>query len=323
MSGLLVTGGAGFIGSHVAERFAAAGRTVRVLDSFDAYYDPARKRRTAAALRAAGVEVVEGDVRDPLTVAGALEGVTAVVHLAARPGVRASIDDPRTTLDINVMGTLTVLEAIRRSPSCRSLVFASSSSVYGGDARTPFSEDQPAARPLSPYAASKRCGEHLAASYTALHGVGVTALRFFTVYGPRGRPDMSVGRFVDRALRGEAIPLYGDGTAVREFTYVDDVVAGVAAAVERTRPDGGFAVFNLGGGATASVRELIAEIEAATGVTLQVDVQPVAAGDMPKTEADLTRAAAGLGYAPQVPLAEGIRRTVAWARADRAAGGGD
>ena len=321
MSGLLVTGGAGFIGSHVAERFAAAGRAVRVLDDFDPYYDPARKRRTAAALQAAGVEVLEGDVRDPDAAAAALEGASAVVHLAARPGVRASIEDPRTTLDVNVMGTLTLLEAVRRSPACRAVVFASSSSVYGADAQAPFSEDQPAARPLSPYAASKRCGEHLLASYAALHGIGATALRFFTVYGPRGRPDMSVGRFVARALRGESVPLFGDGSVVREFTYVDDVVEGVVAAVERARPGGGLAVFNLGGGATATMTELIAEIEAAAGVALAVERHPAAAGDMARTEADLTRAAAGLGYAPRVSLAEGIRRTVAWARADQAAGG--
>lgn len=315
---VLVTGGAGFIGSHVVEALLHAGRPVTVLDAYDPYYDPARKRRTGAALAAAGARLVEGDLRDPAALERALEDVEEVVHLAARPGVRASIDDPRTTFDVNVLGTLALLEAMRARPRLRALVFASSSSVYGADSPAPFREDQPAARPLSPYAASKRAGEHLCASYVELFGFGVVALRFFTVYGPRGRPDMSVGRFVEAALTGGAVPLYGDGSAVRELTYVADVVSGTLAALERAARGPGFAVYNLGGGATASMRELIAEVEAACGAPLAIEPHPPAAGDMTRTEADLTRARAELGYAPTTSLRQGIAHTVAWARAELA-----
>lgn len=315
---VLVTGGAGFIGSHVAEALLEAGRPVTVLDAFDPYYDPARKRRTAAALAAAGARVVEGDLRDPQALERALEDVGAVIHLAARPGVRASVDDPRTTFDVNVLGTLALLEAMRARPGLRALAFASSSSVYGGDSPAPFREDHPASRPLSPYAASKRAGEHLCASYVELFGFGVAALRFFTVYGPRGRPDMSIGRFVQAALTGGAVPLFGDGSVVREFTYVADVVSGTLAALERAARGPGFSVYNLGGGATASMRELIAEIEAACGAPLAIERHPPAAGDMTRTEADLTRVRAELGYAPTTSLREGLARTVAWARAELA-----
>lgn len=310
---VLVTGGAGFIGSHLALALRARGDDVVVLDAFDPYYDPAVKRRTAALLTESGVRVLEGDVRDRAAIDRALDGADKVVHLAARPGVRASIDDPETTFDINVRGLLVLLEAMRaRGP--RALVSASSSSVYGGDASPPFREDQPASRPLSPYAASKRAAEHLCATYAELFGLGSIALRFFTVYGPRGRPDMSVGRFVRAALLGEAVPLHGDGTVVRDFTYVDDIVAGVVRAVDLVTAGSGHEVLNIGGGSTHTMRELIATIEAATGRPLRLDERPAAPGDMRLTHADLTRARARLGFEPKVPLAEGVRRTVEWAR---------
>ncbi|MCO5169806.1 MAG: NAD-dependent epimerase/dehydratase family protein [Planctomycetes bacterium] len=307
---VLVTGGAGFIGSHVVEALLRRGDAVVVLDAFDPYYDTAVKRRTAAALEVRGARVIEGDVRDPGAVARALDGVDRVVHLAARPGVRASLDDPATTFDINVRGLLVLLEALRRAP--RPLVSASSSSVYGGDARPPFHEDQPASRPLSPYAASKRAAEHLCATYAQLFGIGSTALRFFTVYGPRGRPDMAVGRFVRAALTGEPAPLHGDGAVLRDFTYVDDIVAGVVRAVDRVA--GGHDVLNLGGGEVHTLRALIAEVEAAAGAPVPLRPGPAAQGDMTLTLADLTRARVALGFAPRVPLAEGVRRTVAWMR---------
>lgn len=322
MGTFLVTGGAGFIGSHVAERLAARGDQVVILDDFDDYYDPQVKRRTAAELdRSDLITVHEGDLRDPAAVARALRGVEKVVHLAARPGVRASVEDPRTTLDINVMGTLTLLQGMRSAESTpRALVFASSSSVYGGDAEVPFREEMPASRPLSPYAASKRCGEHLCASYVELFGFGVTCLRFFTVYGPRGRPDMSIGKFVRKALRKESIPLFGDGSVIRDFTYVDDIVDGVVAALDRVAHDTGFEVLNIGGGCTATMKELLDLIAAATGEELDIERLPPAQGDMPRTHADLTRAAARLGFKSRVPLAEGVRRTVAWMRAQLEAG---
>lgn len=313
MGKVLITGGAGFIGSHVAERLIAAGDAVRVLDNFDPYYDPRIKRDTAESLAAQGVEVVEGDVRDPLEVRRALADVDRVVHLAARPGVRASLEDPRTTVDINITGTLNVLEALR-AQSVGRLVFASSSSVYGGDAVAPFEESQPASRPLSPYAASKRAGEHLCASYAEAFGLGVVALRFFTVYGPRGRPDMAIGKFGRLALEGQPLPLYGDGSVVRDFTYVDDIVTGILAALERARPGSGLEVINLGGGVTASMRELLTHLEHAIGAPLTIETHPAAAGDMPLTHADLTRARELLGFRSTVGLSEGVQRTVAWLR---------
>jgi UDP-glucuronate 4-epimerase len=312
----LVTGGAGFIGSHLVEALAARGDEVRILDSFDDFYDPRIKRRTAEHLGSLpGVSLVEGDLRDADVVRRALDGVDKVAHLGARPGVRASLDDPRTTLDVNVRGTLEILEGLRHG-GCKALVFASSSSVYGGDAALPFRETAPASRPLSPYAASKRAGEHLCATYAELFGVGALALRFFTVYGPRGRPDMSVGKFTRRAFLGEPIPLFGDGSVIRDFTYVTDIVAGVVAALDRTAAGGGYEVVNIGGGSTATMKELMSLIEEATGAQLIVERHPAAAGDMPKTHADLTRARELLGFASTVPLAEGVRRTAAWTRTD-------
>jgi len=308
----LVTGGAGFIGSHLSEALLARGDEVRVLDCFDPYYDPAIKRATAAELSAEGIEVLEGDLRNPEDVARAVEGVDGVVHLAARPGVRASIEDPHTTFAINVTGTLHVLEAMRHAGLQR-LVFASSSSVYGGDATAPFREEQPASRPLSPYAASKRANELMAATYVELFDLGAIGLRFFTVYGPRGRPDMAIGKFLRKVYVGESIPLYGDGSVVRDFTYVDDIVRGVVAALDRTTP-GEFHVSNIGGGATHSMRELLNMIEAVSGRTLQIDELPAAAGDMPLTHADLERAKALLGFESRVPLREGLARTAEWTR---------
>lgn len=313
MGRYLVTGGAGFIGSHAVERLLARGDQVIVLDSFDPYYDPQLKHATADLLAGAGATVVEGDVRDAQAVAKALEGVDKVVHLAARPGVRASVEDPHTTFSVNVMGTVTLLEGMRAS-NTRGLVIASSSSVYGGDATPPFREDMPASRPLSPYAASKRACEHLCASYAELYGLGVFALRFFSVYGPRGRPDMSIGKFTRRALLGESIPMYGDGSAIRDFTYVDDIVDGVVAALDRTDAGAGFLLSNIGGGVTTTMKDLLALIEGATGRTLDVEWGPKAQGDMHCTHADLTRARELLGFASKVSLSEGLARTAAWMR---------
>jgi len=309
----LVTGGAGFIGSHVAERLLGRGEEVVILDCFDPYYDPAVKRATAELLVGKGARLAEVDLRDAETTAAAMAGVDRVVHLAARPGVRASIQDPQTTFAHNVTGTLNLIEGMRAQEGLRQLIFASSSSVYGGDAEAPFREEAPASLPLSPYAASKRACEHLCASYVELFGFKATGLRFFTVYGPRGRPDMSIGKFIGLALRGESVPLYGDGSVVRDFTYVDDIVDGIVACLDS--PPETFEVLNIGGGCTATMSELIDLIGDAIGAPLKVDRQPAAAGDMPKTHADLTRVAARLGFSSKVPLAEGVKRTVAWARA--------
>jgi UDP-glucuronate 4-epimerase len=312
---VLVTGAAGFIGSHTVEHFLRRGDRVRGLDCFDDYYDVRRKRANLAAIGA--FDFMEGDLRSPDACERAVRDVEVVVHLAARPGVRASIEDPRRTFDMNVSGTLNLLEAMRGRNLSR-LVFGSTSSVYGGDAPLPFKEESPSSRPLSPYAASKRACELLVASYVEIHKLGAITLRLFTVYGPRGRPDMSVGKFVESALAGKPVPLYGDGSVTRDFTYVDDIARGITAAADRVRP-GDLALANLGGSERSSVRDLIAFVEKETGRKLEVQRHPPAPGDAPTTWANVERAHALLGWQPAVRLPEGVARTVAWARRAREA----
>jgi UDP-glucuronate 4-epimerase len=313
---VLVTGAAGFIGSHTVEGFLARGAKVRGLDSFDDYYDVRRKR---ANLEAIGTkkdfEFQEGDFRSLEICGRALEGVDVVVHLGGRPGVRASIEDPHRTFDMNVTGTLTLLEAMRARGKKR-LVFSSTSSVYGGDAPVPFREEQPSSRPLSPYSASKRACELLIASYVEIHGFGAIMLRLFTVYGPRGRPDMSVGKFVESALAGRPVPLHGDGSVTRDFTYIDDIVRGVVAAAERVEPKD-LHLANLGGSERSSVRDMIAHVEKHTGTKLAIERKPPAPGDAPTTWASVERAEKLLSWRPEVRLEEGVRRTVLWAREAR------
>jgi UDP-glucuronate 4-epimerase len=313
---VLVTGAAGFVGSHTVEGLLGRGLRVRGLDCFDDYYDVRRKHANLEALTARkSFEFMEGDFRSPEVCARALEGVDVVVHLGGRPGVRASIEDPRRTYDMNLTGTLTLLEAMR-ARGLKRLVFSSTSSVYGGDAPLPFREEQPSSRPLSPYSASKRACELLIASYVEIHGLGAITLRLFTVYGPRGRPDMSVGKFVESALAGRAVPLHGDGTVTRDFTYVEDIARGIVAAAERVAP-GDLHLANLGGSERSSVRDLIALVEKHTGESLVLDRKPPAPGDAPTTWASVERAEKILGWRPQVKLDEGVRRTVAWAHEAR------
>ena len=313
---VLVTGAAGFIGSNVAEHFLARGDRVLGLDCLDDYYDVRRKRANLAALaKNKAFEFVEGDLRSPEVSKKAVSDVDLVVHLAARPGVRASIDDPRRTYDMNVMATLNLLEAMRARKLAR-LVFGSTSSVYGGDAPLPFKEEAPSSRPLSPYAASKRACELLIASYVEIHGLGAITLRLFTVYGPRGRPDMSVGRFVEAALSGKSVPLYGDGSVTRDFTYVDDIARGVVAAAERVKARDLFLV-NLGGSERSSVKDLIDTVERTTGKPLKLDRFPPSQGDAPTTWASVERARDLLGWRPEIKLEEGVARTVAWAKRAR------
>lgn len=313
---VLVTGAAGFIGSHTVEQLLGRGARVVGLDGFDDYYDVRRKEVNRAALEGRpGFRFVEGDLRDRAACDRALEDVDAVVHVAARPGVRASIEDPLRTYDMNLTATLVLLEAMRARGLSR-LVFASTSSVYGGDAPLPFREEAPSSRPLSPYAASKRACELLIASYVQLHGLGSIVLRLFTVYGPRGRPDMSVGKFIEAAYAGRPVPLHGDGSVERDFTYVEDIARGLASAAERVRP-GDFAIANLGGSERSSMRELIGHIEKATGRELRLERKPPAPGDAPVTWADVTRARELLDWRPTVRLEEGVRRTAEWVRAIR------
>jgi len=310
---VLVTGGAGFIGSHVAGALLARGEEVTLLDNFNDFYDPAIKRANAAALP--GSRIVTGDIRD----AGHVERLfeegrfDAVIHLAAMAGVRPSLRDPLHYADVNVQGTLILLEELRRRPATRFL-FASSSSVYGANEKVPFREDEDIHHPVSPYAATKRAGELLAYTHHHLYGIPTTCLRFFTVYGPRQRPEMAIHKFVDAVHRGKPIPFYGDGSTRRDYTYVDDIVDGVLRALDRCE---GYEIYNLGESATTSLSELVALIAEATGLEPALDRQPMQPGDVLVTYADVSKARARLGYDPRTSVREGLERFVRWYRGER------
>ena len=311
-----MTGGAGFIGSHLADALLARGDRVWMLDCFEPMYPEASKRRNLETALAAGATLLEVDIRDRVGLeAGFRESAPdVVVHLAARAGVRPSLSDPRLYLSINVDGTLNVLDACR-DHGVGNLVFASSSSVYGLNTKTPFSEADPIGRPASPYAASKAAGELICHTQSHLNGLPITCLRFFTVYGPRQRPDMAVHKFARLMREGRPIPVYGEGSA-RDYTYVDDVIQGVLGAVDRPRP---FAVYNLGESTTVPLEEMIATVGRAMGVTPVIERLPSQPGDVSITFADISRARADLGYAPAVPFAEGVARFARWFEAEATA----
>ncbi|HKX46130.1 MAG TPA: GDP-mannose 4,6-dehydratase [Planctomycetota bacterium] len=310
MARVLITGGAGFIGSHVAEALLARGDEVTVLDNFNDFYDPRRKRANAERLTAA--RVVEGDIRDRAAVGRlfAEGGFEAVVHLAAMAGVRPSLRDPLHYEDVNVRGTLILLEEIRKRPGLKH-VFASSSSVYGTNSKVPFTEADDIHHPISPYAATKRAGELHCFTFHHLYGVPTSCLRFFTVYGPRQRPEMAIHKFVRAALAGEPIPMYGDGSTRRDYTYIDDIVDGVVRSLDRCA---GYEVYNLGESRTTSLAELIELVGRACGVAVAVERQPVQPGDVEITYADVTKARTQLGYDPHTTVADGLARFVAWYR---------
>lgn len=311
---VVVTGAAGFIGSHVVEQLVAGGHRVTGIDAFDPYLYPAEvKRRTAAVLARLPLDafrLVTADVCDPAAVAAAVgEDVDVVCHLAALAGVRPSLADPVRYLRTNIVGTGVIVERMR-ALGLRRLVFASSSSVYGarpGAEIAAFREDDPCLAPASPYAATKRMNELQLAAWRELAGLGVIALRFFTVYGPRQRPDMAIARFLDALAHGRPITLFGDGSSRRDYTFIDDIVRGVIAAIERVEP-GRYDVYNLGGTRTTSLAELVALLEQVTGRRAAIERAPDQPGDVPITYADITRARAALGYAPTTPLADGLAR---------------
>ena len=322
MTSFLVTGAAGFIGSHVAESLLASGHRVTGLDNFDEFYPRAVKEANVAdALASPAFRLVEGDVRDGVLLAGLLQPETVVVHLAARAGVRPSILQPELYASVNLLGTATLLEAARAA-GVRRVVFASSSSVYGDTAPVPFREDWPAVEPISPYAATKRGAELLCASYAHLHPMRIIALRFFTVYGPRQRPDLAIHRFARLIAQGRPIPFFGDGTTERDYTYIDDIVGGVRGAVAWTgaESDGGaFEIVNLGESRTTRLDrlvELVCRALAAEGLPSvpRLDRQPPQPGDVQRTCADVTKARRLLGYAPAVTVEEGVPRFVRWFR---------
>lgn len=313
MTRVLLTGAAGFIGSHVAEALVARGDEVVGLDNFDPFYPRAVKEANVAALRRSPrFRLVEGDIRDRAVVGGLLDADTAVVHLAARAGVRPSLEDPAGYAAVNIEGTAVLLEAARRA-GARRVVFGGSSSVYGDTAPVPFAEDWPALQPISPYAATKRAGELLCSTFAQLYGLRVMALRFFTVYGPRQRPDLAIHKFTRLIHAGRPIPFYGDGSSERDYTWIGDIAGGVLAALDWTAERGaGLEIVNLGGSRTTSLAALVALIAGALGREAVLERLPAQPGDVRRTFADVRKAARVLGYRPTTPVEEGIPRFVRW-----------
>jgi UDP-glucuronate 4-epimerase len=307
---ILVTGGAGFIGSHLVEKLLAAGHDVAILDDFNDFYDPEIKRENVAAFsRDAAIHQV--DLRDNGALRSLFHGqkFDTIVHLAARAGVRSSIVHPQLYYDTNVAGTLHLLEAARLTGVER-FVFASSSSVYGVCKTVPFSEEFHLTQTISPYAATKIAAEFLCSTYAHLYRMRIVALRYFTVYGPRQRPDLAIHQFTRRIHAGKPIDQFGDGTTRRDYTYIDDIIQGTMAALDYEGPM--FDIFNLGESETIALRDLIVAIEAAVGRKAQIHRLPEQPGDVPLTSADISKARKLLGYNPQTPFREGLPRFVDW-----------
>lgn len=312
---VLVTGAAGFIGAHCCLRLLGEGFDVTGLDNFDPFYDRRIKEEGLAALIGRpGFRFVEGDIRDPAVVRRELDGVGVVVHLAARAGVRPSIEHPVEYASINVDGTVQLLESCR-ALGIRRFVFGSSSSVYGDATTPPFREDVPAVDPISPYAGTKRAGELLCQVYHHLYDMRIASLRFFTVYGPRQRPDLAIHKFTRLMAAGETIRQFGDGTSERDYTHVDDILQGVLAAVRWVHHDApAHEVFNLGESHTVTLSRLIELIGTALGVIPRIERHPPQPGDVRRTYADISKARRILGYNPTVAIEDGIPAFVDWFR---------
>lgn len=310
---VLVTGLAGFLGSHVGEALVARGDEVVGLDNFDAFYDRAVKERNLEGLRASSrVRFLEGDIRDRAVLAEAMRGVDVIVHLAAKAGVRPSLMDPAAYVSTNIQGTTAVLEAARGA-GIRSVVFAGSSSVYGDTAPVPFREDFPATEPVSPYAMTKRACELLCSTFVHLYGMRIISLRFFTVYGPRQRPDLAIHKFTRIIASGQPVPMFGDGSAERDHTWVEDIVQGVLAAIAWSRREGAaYEVANLGESRTIRLDRLIALIGEALGIEPVIERHPMQPGDVQRTCADVSKARRLLGYTPTTNVEDGIPRFVRW-----------
>lgn len=317
---VLLTGGAGFIGSHVAEALLRRGAELTILDNLDHFYSPEWKKKNLEEVRREGeFEFVEAEICDekPLREVYGRIRPDAVIHLAARAGVRPSIEQPLLYERVNVQGTLNLLELCREFRTA-GFVFGSSSSVYGATSRAPFSEDHVELRPISPYAATKLAGEMLCYTYAHLYALPMTCLRFFTVYGPRQRPDLAIHKFTALMEAGEPVPIFGDGSTGRDYTYVDDIVAGVLAALDY-KPSGAagapFEIFNLGNSHPVKLMELLELLERATGRKALREQKPLQPGDVPLTWANIEKAERLLGYRPATSLADGLKKFVAWYRA--------
>jgi UDP-glucuronate 4-epimerase len=315
MKSILITGGAGFIGSHLVDRLSAEGGwRITVVDDFNDFYDPAIKRENVRErLSNPDFKLVEADIRDQVAIKQTFEETAfdCIVHLAARAGVRPSLKEPRLYVETNINGTLNLLE-LARAHGVKQFVFGSSSSVYGLNAKVPFSEDDPIFNPISPYAATKAAGELLCHSYAHLYDMRIVCLRLFTVYGARQRPDLAIHKFAKLINAGQPIPVFGDGTTRRDYTYIDDIIAGVRAAIDYDQTD--YEVINLGESRTVELSELISLLEKALDRHAKIDRQPLQPGDVSQTFADISKARTLIGYNPQTQIEEGIRKFVEWFR---------
>src|SRR5215216_6270873 len=315
MKNLLITGAAGFIGSHLVDQLLASGvNHITVVDDFNDFYDPSIKRANIREhFNDSRYHISEVDIRDRAALEQVFEknNFDCIVHLAARAGVRPSLSEPQLYTETNINGTLNLLE-LARHKNIKQFVFGSSSSVYGINAKVPFSEEDPIRQPISPYAATKGAGELLCHTYSHLYGLRCVCLRFFTVYGPRQRPDLAIHKFAKLISQGKPIPVFGDGTTRRDYTYIDDIIDGVVAAIEYDKTD--YEVINLGESRTVELRELISLLEKELDTHAIIERQPPQPGDVPQTFADVSKARALLGYQPKTQIEEGLHRFVEWFR---------
>ncbi len=313
MARILLTGGAGFIGSHLAERLIKDGHSLLIVDDLNDFYAPSIKKQNLAGIRLVGsYEFLQADIseEEPLREAFNKFSPDVIVHLAARAGVRPSLDRPQLYERVNVKGTLNLLEMSRRRGISK-FIFASSSSIYGITSRVPFSEDEANPNPISPYGVTKLAGEKLCYCYSHLYHLPVVCLRFFTVYGPRQRPDLAIHKFARLIEEHKPLPFFGDGSARRDYTYIADIVDGIMAAIGF---DTDFGIFNLGNSRPISLEQLIGHLEAALGGKAILDRQPAQPGDMPATYADIRLAERQLGYQPRFPIEKGLEQFVGWLR---------
>jgi len=311
---VLITGAAGFIGSHLCERLLDEGLSVVGLDNFDDFYDPQIKRDNISnCLKNKNFQLIEADIRDSTAMDKAVGSVEIIVHLAAKAGVRPSIAEPLLYSDVNINGTMVLLEAANKHKVGK-FIFASSSSVYGNNEKVPFSEDDNVDFPISPYAATKKACELICHTYHHLYRIDLTCLRFFTVYGPRQRPDLAIHKFAKLIEQDKPIPVYGDGSMMRDFTYIDDIIDGIIAAMKKCE---GFNIYNLGESQPVTVNDLISAIEKALGKTAIREYLPLQPGDVNRTFADITKAARELGFNPSTPIPDGLAKFATWLRQEK------
>lgn len=322
MRTILVTGGAGFIGSHLSERLLKEGNKVLVIDNFNDYYNPKIKRNNIEEVKKTCLDnnislnnykVFEGDIRDNNFLKEVFSNkIDSVIHLAAMAGVRPSIQNPSLYYDVNITGTVNLLERCRES-GIKQFVFASSSSVYGNNEKIPFSENDRVDNPISPYAATKKSGELLCHTYHHLFDINIACLRFFTVYGPRQRPDLAINKFTTLIMEDKEIPFYGDGTTSRDYTYVEDIVSGIVSSINYVnKEEKVFEIFNIGGDKTVSLNEMVKTIEDVLGKKAKLNKLPMQPGDVNRTCADISYSKKIIGYNPKTTFKEGIRKFIEW-----------